>query len=66
MSLSQTDRPKTPRALRRLRNDVLIAVAIKVLAILALGFIFFGPAQRPHITPQSVFFPSQAAAPANE
>ena len=60
------DQAKPARELRRLRNDVLIAVVVKVLVILLLGFIFFGPAQRPHITPQAIFSASPAATPANE
>jgi hypothetical protein len=60
------DGPKPARQLRKLRNDVLIAVAVKALAILILGFVFFGPSQRPHITPQAIFSASPAGAPANE
>ena len=36
------------------------------IALMILGFVFFGPSQRPHITPQAIFSASPAGAPANE
>jgi len=51
--------------LRRLRNDVLIAVVVKVAAIIAIAFVFFGPGHRPHIALQSIFT-SAAPTPASE
>ena len=63
---SAIDGTKPAPQLRKLRNDVLIAVTVKALAILILGLVFFGPSQRPHITPQAIFSASPAGAPANE
>jgi hypothetical protein len=51
--------------LRRLRNDVLIAVVVKVVAIIAIAFVFFGPGHRPHIALQTIFT-SAAPPPASE
>jgi hypothetical protein len=51
--------------LRRLRNDVLIALLVKVAAIVAIAFLFFGPGHRPHISLQTLFT-STAPAPASE
>jgi len=41
------------REARRLRNGVFLALAVKLLAILALLFAFFGPSHRPHVSPET-------------
>jgi hypothetical protein len=45
---------------RRLRNEVSIAIVVKLLAIFALMLAFSAPSGRPHISAQSMF---QAEAP---
>jgi len=34
---------------------VMLALAIKLLAMLALLFAFFGPSHRPHISPDALY-----------
>jgi hypothetical protein len=56
--MRSADPPVRPaRELRRLRNDVLLVLAIKVVAIVLLGWMFFGPSHRPDIAPQAIFEP---------
>jgi hypothetical protein len=52
--------------LRRLRNEVLMAVAVKLLAIAALALAFFGHEHRPHLMPQDIFPPSVDSGPTNK
>jgi hypothetical protein len=46
--------------LRRLRNDVWKALAIKLVAIIALMLVFFGPSHRPSVDPETIFAPSKS------
>ncbi len=55
--------PSSAREIRRLRTEVLLAFALKLLAILALGFVFFGPSHRPHISPEALFLPAGPNGP---
>ena len=64
--LRSIDRPiDASRAMRRLRNDVLIAFTIKIVAIFVLAWAFFGTDHRPRIDPQDLFLTSAAHAPAD-
>jgi hypothetical protein len=51
------------REARRLRNGVLLALAVKLLAILALMFAFFGPSHRPHVSPETFLLDARAIGP---
>lgn len=50
-----------PRELARLRQDVLLALGVKVLALALIGFLFFGPRHQPRIDPAALF--SAVASP---
>ena len=61
-------RPATARgeagrqALARLRQDLLLALGIKILALALIGFLFFGPRHQSRIDSATLF--SAVASPA--
>ena len=50
-----------PRELARLRQDVLLALGVKVLALALIGLLFFGPRQQSRIDPAALFSASPSA-----
>lgn len=50
---------------RRLRNEALLAFAVKLVFLFVLLFAFFGPANRPVVSVESLFLPAGPAAPVN-
>jgi hypothetical protein len=43
------------RELARLRQDVLLALGVKVLALALIGFLFFGSSHRVRVDPAALF-----------
>ncbi len=50
------------RERRRLGKDLLAAFAIKIVAILALAWLFFGADHRQGADPATIFAPTKSAA----
>jgi hypothetical protein len=50
-----------PQELARLRQDVLLALGVKVLALALIGFLFFGPRHQSRIDPAALFSASPSA-----
>jgi hypothetical protein len=50
------------RERRRLGRDVLAAFAVKIVAILALGSLFFGVCHRQSVDPAKIFAPIHSGA----
>jgi hypothetical protein len=49
----------------RLRRELTLAVAFKLLALFLLYFFFFGPAHRTHVTPADMAAALGADRPSN-
>jgi hypothetical protein len=58
-------RAEGSRALNRLRQDVLLALGLKIVALALIGFLFFGPSHRLRGDPAELFSPVATRSPTN-